>query len=130
LECEGRTAREAGCCHREADTSRPQTPAVRASLLKGVWRPRRSRREGVRTRKCSPERLRGDRLGLSAALAGLDFSLNNKNRAFEDLERAFQAHNPGMVYLLINRRFLWKDVGDDPRYLDLLKRMGFPRLET
>ncbi len=65
-----------------------------------------------------------------AALAGLAFSLNNKNRAFEDLEGAFQAHNPGMVYLLINRRFLWKDVGDDPRYLDLLKRMGFPRLQT
>jgi eukaryotic-like serine/threonine-protein kinase len=64
------------------------------------------------------------------ALAGVYFSLNEKNRAFEYLEQAFQAHNPGMVYLLIDRRFLWKQQGDDPRYLNLLKRMGFPRFQS
>jgi Tfp pilus assembly protein PilF len=63
-------------------------------------------------------------------LAGLHFRLSDKNRAFEDLEKAFQARNPGMVYLLINRHFLWKDVGEDPRYLDLLKRVGFPQFQT
>jgi eukaryotic-like serine/threonine-protein kinase len=63
-------------------------------------------------------------------LAGLYGRLNDRNRMFEYLERAFQAHNPGMVYLLIDRRFLWKQMADDPRYLGLLKRMGFPRFQT
>jgi hypothetical protein len=49
---------------------------------------------------------------------------------FESLERGFAVHSPGMVYLLIERRFVWKFVADDPRYLDLLKRVGFPRLQT
>jgi serine/threonine protein kinase/tetratricopeptide (TPR) repeat protein len=63
-------------------------------------------------------------------MAGLYGRLNDKNRMFDFLERGFQVHSPGMVYLLIERRFVWKFVADDPRYLDLLKRVGFPRFQT
>jgi len=64
------------------------------------------------------------------AMAELYGRLNDKTRMFESLEKGFQVRNPGMVYLLIDRRFLWKAMADDPRYTDLLKRMGFPRFQT
>jgi eukaryotic-like serine/threonine-protein kinase len=63
-------------------------------------------------------------------MAGLYGRLNDKNRMFEYLERGFQVRSPNMVYLLIDRRFLWKPMADDPRYLDLLKRIGFPAFQT
>jgi eukaryotic-like serine/threonine-protein kinase len=63
-------------------------------------------------------------------LADLYLRLDDKPRMLEALEQAFKTRNPGMVYLLIDRRYLWKQMADDPRYLDLLKRMGFPRFQT
>ncbi|MGO9831192.1 MAG: protein kinase domain-containing protein [Myxococcaceae bacterium] len=63
-------------------------------------------------------------------LAGLYGLLDDKTRMVDLLERGFQARNPGMVYLLINRRFLWKRMADASRYVDLLKRMGFPRFQS
>jgi tetratricopeptide (TPR) repeat protein len=63
-------------------------------------------------------------------IAGLYLRLGDRTRMFESLERGFQVHSPAMVYLLINRRYLWKDAADDPRYLELLKRVGFPRFQT
>lgn len=64
------------------------------------------------------------------ALAGLYGALNDKERLFGALEQGFKTHSPYMTLLLVHRRFMWKQVADDPRYLDLLKRMGFPRFQT
>ncbi|MGO9066472.1 MAG: protein kinase domain-containing protein [Myxococcaceae bacterium] len=60
------------------------------------------------------------------AIADLYARLGDRDRLFEYLERAFKARSPYMVLLLVNRRFFWKAVADDPRYLDLIRRMGFP----
>jgi len=60
------------------------------------------------------------------AIADLYARLGDKNQMFEYLERAYRARSPYMGLLLINRRYLWKAMADDPRYLDLIRRMGFP----
>ena len=46
----------------------------------------------------------------------------------ELLERlgAYLVRSPLMPFLLQARRFLWREVGDDPRYEELIHRMHFP----
>jgi hypothetical protein len=41
------------------------------------------------------------------------------------LEKAFSEHDPHLVYIKVDPPF--RDLGDDPRYQSLLKRVGLPQ---
>jgi serine/threonine protein kinase/tetratricopeptide (TPR) repeat protein len=56
--------------------------------------------------------------------AGIYSGLNDKDEAFRLLERAYEQHSPDMQYLGIDALFY--GLRSDPRYIDLLHRMGLP----
>ncbi len=45
-------------------------------------------------------------------------------KALEYLEKAFEAHDPNMPYLTVDR--IYDFMRDDPRFQDLIRRMGLP----
>lgn len=49
---------------------------------------------------------------------------NDDDRAFAWLERAFEIRDPNLVRLNVGP--LWDSLRDDPRYADLVRRIGFP----
>jgi TolB-like protein/Tfp pilus assembly protein PilF len=51
--------------------------------------------------------------------------LGEKDKAFEYLEKAYQAHDRGLLHLKVNPD--WDDLRDDPRFADLLRRVGLPQ---
>ena len=51
--------------------------------------------------------------------------LGDKNRVFESLEKAYAERSGQMSYLKVDP--FWDNVRSDPRYVDLLRRMGLPR---
>jgi eukaryotic-like serine/threonine-protein kinase len=53
-------------------------------------------------------------------------AIGDKERAFEWLEKAYQAHDDSLPYLRSDPD-LRKTLGSDPRYADLLRRMGLPQ---
>jgi hypothetical protein len=58
------------------------------------------------------------------AVAGVYATLGNKDKAFEYLQKALDAHN---TELLLEIRYpLLDPIRSDPRYKDLVKRMGIP----
>jgi serine/threonine-protein kinase len=58
--------------------------------------------------------------GISSVYA----SLNDRDRAFAWLEKAFAIRDPALVRLKVGP--LWDSLRDDPRYADLVRRIGFP----
>jgi TolB-like protein/DNA-binding winged helix-turn-helix (wHTH) protein/Tfp pilus assembly protein PilF len=50
--------------------------------------------------------------------------LGDKDRAFEWLEKAYQVHDKGMLYLKVDPPL--DPLRSDPRFQDLLRRMNFP----
>jgi eukaryotic-like serine/threonine-protein kinase len=52
-------------------------------------------------------------------------ALGDKNQAFSDLGRAYEQRSNGLVYLKVDP--FWKDVRSDPRFQDLLRRIGLPQ---
>jgi serine/threonine-protein kinase len=61
------------------------------------------------------------------ALALFHHDLGEYEQAFEMLERGYEIRSPLMAYLLLNENAMFKEIGADPRYQDLLLRMAFPR---
>jgi tetratricopeptide (TPR) repeat protein len=54
-------------------------------------------------------------------------SLGNTDEAFRWLEKAYQERNSGMLWLRIPTSFhSWESLRSDPRFDDLVQRMGFP----
>jgi tetratricopeptide (TPR) repeat protein len=53
--------------------------------------------------------------------------LGDKDEAFRWLEKGYVEHSAGMAYLAVDP--FWDSVRSDPRYTDLLRRMGLPRPE-
>jgi tetratricopeptide (TPR) repeat protein len=51
--------------------------------------------------------------------------LGDKDEAFRLLEKGYKEHAAGMVYL--GGDVAWYGVRSDPRYADLLRRMGLPQ---
>jgi TolB-like protein/tetratricopeptide (TPR) repeat protein len=62
-----------------------------------------------------------DPLWIAAIYAGLQ----DKNRAFELLEKSYQEHSASLAFLKGDP--FWDNMRSDPRYADLLRRMGLPR---
>lgn len=58
-------------------------------------------------------------------LATIYAGLGEKDEAFRLLEKGYQERSAGMLYLLIDP--FWDNVRSDPRYLDLLRRIGLPQ---
>jgi tetratricopeptide (TPR) repeat protein len=50
--------------------------------------------------------------------------LGDKDEAFRLLEKGYQQRSAGMAYLAVDP--FWDNVRSDPRYADLLRRMGLP----
>jgi len=57
--------------------------------------------------------------------AGIYSGLNEKDEAFRLLEKAYEQRLPDMQYLGIDPLFY--GIRSDPRYADLLRRMGLPQ---
>ena len=57
-------------------------------------------------------------------VAGIYAGLGDKNEAFRLLEKGYEQHSAAMPYLGID--VFWDELHSDPRYLDLLRRMGLP----
>ncbi len=51
--------------------------------------------------------------------------LGDKDNAFRLLEKGYEEHSAAMLYLAVDP--FWYGVGSDPRYTDLLHRMGLPQ---
>ena len=58
-------------------------------------------------------------------LATIYAGLGNKDEAFRLLEKGYEEHSAGMIYLAIDP--FWDNVRSDPRFADLLRRMGLPQ---
>ena len=57
-------------------------------------------------------------------LAGVYLSLGDKNRALDLLDKAYQAHDWGLIWLKVGRKY--DPLRSDPRFVALLHRMNFP----
>ena len=65
------------------------------------------------------------RYGVSVQTGVIYGSLGDKDRAFELLETGFAEHNPFLLFLSTD--WYWFDeIRDDPRYADLIRRVGLP----
>jgi serine/threonine-protein kinase len=64
-------------------------------------------------------------IGSAVAVAADYATLGEKERAFEWLEKAFAEHDNDITYLKINTAF--DNVKSDPRFQDLLRRIGLPQ---
>lgn len=56
--------------------------------------------------------------------AAIYAGLGDKNRAFESLERGYEQHSATLIYLKIDA--YWDSLRSDPRFQDLVRRMGLP----
>lgn len=57
-------------------------------------------------------------------IASVYIGLGDKDKAFEWLEKDFQTRRPGLIELRLEYEF--KALREDPRFKDLMKRMGLP----
>jgi tetratricopeptide (TPR) repeat protein len=58
-------------------------------------------------------------------LAGIYAGLNDKDETFRLLQKGYEEHSAGMLYLAID--VFGDGLRSDPRYADLLRRMGLPQ---
>jgi tetratricopeptide (TPR) repeat protein len=58
-------------------------------------------------------------------LAAIYSGLQDKERAFEFLEKSYRQHSANLAYLKPDP--FWDTLRSDPRYVDLLRRMGLPQ---
>jgi len=58
-------------------------------------------------------------------LAIVFLALGDKEQSFKALDRAFEQHTGSMAFLKSDP--FWKDVHSEPRYQDLLRRIGLPQ---
>jgi Flp pilus assembly protein TadD len=52
-------------------------------------------------------------------------SLGERDETFSWLERGFEQRDPKMVFLKVEPK--WNNLRDDPRFQDLLRRVGLPQ---
>jgi serine/threonine protein kinase len=57
--------------------------------------------------------------------AGIYAGLNDKDEAFHLLEKGYDQHSAGILYLGVD--VFWDAMRSDPRYIDLLRRIGLPQ---
>jgi hypothetical protein len=57
--------------------------------------------------------------------AGIYAGLNDKDEAFHLLQKGYDQHSAGILYLGVD--VFWGAMHSDPRYIDLLRRIGLPQ---
>ena len=70
-----------------------------------------------------PEENAVDPLMLAEIYAGLD----QKEKAFSYLEKGYDIRSGLMIYLKVYSQTFLKNLSSDPRYTELLKKMGFEK---
>ena len=86
--------------------------AYEASGIRGYWQKRLELRlSEVYTSPCD--------------IASFYAVLGDRERAFEWLERAYREHDPGIITL--KAELMFDSLRSDPRFADLLRRVGFPQ---
>jgi hypothetical protein len=58
-------------------------------------------------------------------LATIYAGFGEKDEAFRLLEKGYEQHSASMPYLAVDP--FWTGMSSDPRYADLLRRMGLPQ---
>jgi Tfp pilus assembly protein PilF len=58
------------------------------------------------------------------AIALIYNGLDERDQAFAWLEKAYQDREPRMTFLKVEPK--WNNLRDDPRFQDLVRRVGFP----
>jgi len=71
------------------------------------------------------ERLSSQRFVEPFLMAILIAPTGNRDKAFDWLERAYQARSPGMPWLKVHPNL--ENLRTDPRFQDLVRRVGFPQ---
>ena len=61
-------------------------------------------------------------------LASVYASLGDRDQAFHWLGRAYEERSRELVHLLPEAKTTWSKIRDDPRFADLVKRVGLPPL--
>ena len=61
-------------------------------------------------------------------IAGVYASLGDRDQAYYWLERAYEERSRELIYLLPEAATTYSKIRDDPRYADLVKRVGLPSL--
>jgi tetratricopeptide (TPR) repeat protein len=69
------------------------------------------------------ERLKDENVGLYE-VAFIHAGLGERDQAFEWLEKAYAERDQGLIFMLVDPTL--DPLRSDPRFLDLLRRMGFP----
>lgn len=78
----------------------------------------------ARTRLSEIEELSRKRYVSPLDVARLHAQVGDREKAFARLEAAFTERSPGLVLLKVDRA--WDRIRDDPRFLDLARRVGIP----
>jgi len=60
----------------------------------------------------------------NTGVAAVQVRLGEFDAAFESLERGYAKHEGGLLYLKVDPN--WDDVRSDPRFQDLIRRVGLP----
>jgi hypothetical protein len=60
-------------------------------------------------------------MGMAEMYAGL----GQRDKVFDCLNEGYETRSGQMVYIKIYGRTYFKDLSSDPRYVELLKKMGF-----
>jgi len=61
----------------------------------------------------------------NADVAAVQVRLGEFNAAFESLERGYAKHEADLIYLKVDP--YWDDIRSDPRFQDLIRRVGLPQ---
>lgn len=59
--------------------------------------------------------------------AGIYAGMGDKDEAFRLLQKGYEQHSAGILYLGVD--VFWDGMRSDPRYADLLRRIGLPQPE-
>jgi TolB-like protein/DNA-binding winged helix-turn-helix (wHTH) protein/Tfp pilus assembly protein PilF len=107
----------------KADTLLSDNPATNAAMDRAFAKPG-LRGEALTWIELNKKQIEDGRISFSLALLYLD--CGRKDEAFAWLEKAYERRSFEMIFLAVNPK--WDPLRSDPRFADLLRRIGLPKL--